>query len=173
MSLSVFQAWLTFVCCALFFTQIMKERDVTALFIGNGKNININVKEIENAVIKTIDMGIHIFLNGGQGQFDRMSACVIHNLKKQYPNIKSYLVIPYMTFKDYDPELYDEIIYPFEKHVESYYTYMGNIGKRNKWMVNRASVAICYVRSTTGGAGKTLEYAKRKGLRIIDLNGGE
>ena len=31
-----------------------------------------------------------------------------------------------------------------------------------------ASAAICYVRTTTGGAGKTLEYAKKRGFKIIN-----
>ena len=36
-------------------------------------------------------------------------------------------------------------------------------------MVSAASAAICYVRTTTGGTSKTLEYAKEKNLRIISI----
>lgn len=36
-------------------------------------------------------------------------------------------------------------------------------------MVSAASAAICYVRTTTGGTSKTLEYAKKKNLRIINI----
>ena len=36
-------------------------------------------------------------------------------------------------------------------------------------MVDAASVAISYVRTTTGGAYKTLKYAKKRGLIIINI----
>ena len=159
-------------CAALFFYLIMGEREITALFIGNGKNITIKPDTIEEAVIKAIDMGIRVFLNDGQGQFDRMSAVVVHRLKQHHPYIKTFLYLSYLTFADYDAALYDEIIYPFDRYMESYYTYIGNIGKRNKIMGDKSSLAIFYVPDTTGGAGKTLAYAKKKGLSIIDLNGG-
>ena len=81
-------------------------------------------------------------------------------------------MLPYRTFKDFDASLYDEVVFPFEEHIESYYTYIGNIQKRNKKMVDAASAAIIYVRSTTGGAGKTLAYAKKKGLTIINVKEG-
>ena len=168
-----FSAWLHLCVAALFyFSDSMENREITALFIGNSKCFSLRETDIEQAIIKAIESDIRVFLNGGQGQFDLMSAGVVHRLKVHYPHVKSYLILPYLTFNNYDSTLYDEIIYPFEEHIESYCTYMGNIGKRNRWMVNKASVAICYVRTTTGGAGKTLEYAKRKGLTIIDLNGG-
>ena len=150
----------------------MDERDITALFIGNRDCTEIKTEDIEKAVIKAIDSGIRIFLNGGQGYFDRTAARAVCNLKKQHPFIRSYLFLPYRTFKDFDASLYDEVVFPFEEHIESYYTYIGNIQKRNKKMVDAASVAIIYVRSTTGGAGKMLAYAKKKGLTIINVKEG-
>ena len=68
------------------------------------------------------ESGNHVFLNGGQGHFDRTAAFAVHRLKDRYPFIMSYLYLPYRTFKNYDAELYDEIIFPFEEHIESYYT---------------------------------------------------
>ena len=111
--------------------------------------------------------GIEIFLNGGQGCFDNKCAAIVHRLKKSYPNIKSILVIPYRDFKIFNDSLFDEVIYPFEAHTFSYYTYKGNIPKRNQILVDWSSVAICYV-YRAGGASKTLEYARKKQLHIID-----
>jgi uncharacterized phage-like protein YoqJ len=148
---------------------IIEERDITALFIGNRDCTEVKTKDIEKAVILAIGSSIHIFLNGGQGHFDRTAARAVYNLKKQYPFIRSYLILPYRTFKDYDASLYDEVIFPFEEHIESNYTYIGNIQKRNKMMVDAACTAICHVRSTTGGAGKTLAYANKIGLTIINV----
>ena len=159
---------------ALFlFFENMESREVTALFIGNRDCYNVSKTDIESAVIEAIGSGIRVFLNGGQGYFDKTCASVLYHLKPNYPTIKSYLIIPYQTFKSYNKDMYDEIIYPFEQHIESYYTYMGNIEKRNRWLVDHSCMAICYLNHTTGGAGKTFAYAKKKELTIIDLKAGE
>ena len=163
-----------FVVATLFFIhKNMEDRSITALFIGNRDCAEVTTKDIEKAVIIAIDSGVRVFLNGGQGHFDRTAARAVYNLNEQYPFIKSYLILPYRTFNHYDAELYDEIIFPFEQHIESYYTYLGNIGKRNRYLVDHASAAICYVRNHTGGAGKTLAYAIKKGLKIINVKAGD
>ena len=66
----------------------------------------------------------------------------------------------------FDRDLFDEIIYPdgFEK-----YYFKAAIPARNRYMVNSAAYAICYVTHDWGGAAKTYEYAKKKKLTIIDL----
>ncbi len=71
---------------------------------------------IEKAIIEAIENGIEVFLNGGQGYFDKTCAVIVHRLKKRYPQIKSILVIPYRDFKVFNDNLFDEIIYPFEAH---------------------------------------------------------
>lgn len=115
--------------------------------------------------------GITIFLNGGQGYFDKTCAVIVHRLKKNYPHIKNILVIPYRDFSIFNDSLFDEIIYPFESHTFSYYTYKSGSPKRNRWSVDHSSVAICFV-YRSGGAEKTMKYAKKQNLRIIDLTKG-
>ena len=147
---------------------IMTDRNKTALFIGNRDCYQVKETDIEKAIIKAIEDGIEVFLNGGQGHFDKTCAVIVHRLKKSYPNIKSILVIPYRDFKVFNDSLFDEILYPFEEHTFSCFTYKSGSPKRNRWSVDHSSVAICYV-YRAGGAEKTLEYAKKQKLRIIDL----
>ena len=45
--------------------------------------------------------------------------------------------------------------------------YRYRIVRANEYMINCADVVIAYVRSPTGGAARTLAYAKRKKQRII------
>ena len=149
----------------------MTDKEKTALFIGNRDCYQVKEADIEQAIISVIENGITIFLNGGQGYFDKTCAVIVHRLKKNYPHIKIILVIPYRDFRIFNDSLFDEIIYPFETHTFSYYTYKGNIPKRNRWAVDHSSVAICYV-YRAGGAEKTLKYAKNQKLRIIDLTKG-
>ena len=67
---------------------------------------------------------------------------------------------------DYSGELHSltiRAVYPdgFEK-----YHFKAAIPARNKFMVDNANYAICYVNHGWGGAAKTYERAKKKGLNI-------
>lgn len=155
-----------------FYTEIvMMKKSKTALFVGSRDCYQVKEADIEQAIINAIENGIEIFLNGGQGYFDKTCASIVHRLKKRYPHIKSILIIPYRDFKVFNDSLFDEIIYPFEAHTFSYYTYKSRSTKRNRWAVDRSSVAICYV-YRSGDASKTLDYAKKQNLKIIDLAKG-
>lgn len=146
----------------------MTDKNKTVFFVDNRDCYHIKEAEIEKAIIEAIESGIEVFLNGGQGYFDQTCAAIVHRLKKRYPYIKSILVIPYRDFKVFNDSLFDENVYPFDAHTFSYYTYKGNIPKRNRILVDWSSVAICYV-YRSGGASITLEYAIRKHLKIIDF----
>ena len=146
----------------------MERKEITALFIGNRDCFFIKEEYIEQAIIQAIYIGIRIFLNGGMGHFDLTCARVLHRLKKQYPTVRSILVIPYRRFLSPDRALFDEAIYPFEEQQDTYFFYKKAIPERNKLMVDWSCVAISYV-YRAGGAANTLEYAKYKHLKIISL----
>lgn len=139
----------------------MTDKEKTALFIGNRDCYQVKEADIEQAIINAIENGIEVFLNGGQGYFDKTCASIVHRLKKRYSHIKSILVIPYRDFKIFSDSLFDEIIYPLEEHTFSYYTYKSGSSKRNRWSVEHSSVVICFV-YRSGGASKTLDYARRE-----------
>ncbi len=148
-------------------------RQETAVFIGHNECYGVSRSDVEKAIVSLIGKGVTDFLSGGQGGFDRMCAGCVKKLKQEYPKIRNILVIPYLTFSIFDKEYFDEIIYPdgFEK-----YHFKAAIPARNKYMVNNAAYAVCYVTHGWGGAAKTYEYAKRKQLVIIDIsqnNGGQ
>lgn len=73
----------------------MIDKEKTALFIGNRDCYQVKEADIEQAIITAIVSGITIFLNGGQGYFDKTCAVIVHRLKKNYPHINNILVIPY------------------------------------------------------------------------------
>ena len=60
----------------------------------------------------------------------------------------------------------DDIIYPegFEK-----YHFKAAIPARNRYLVDNAAYALCYVTHGWGGAAQTLKRAQKKGLTIINL----
>ena len=130
--------------------------ETTATFIGHNECFGLSAEKLKNAIRELIEKGVTDFLSGGQGGFDRLCGRCVYELKKEYPHINNYLVIPYLSFNVYDKELFDSIIYPdgFEK-----YNFKSAIPARNRYMVD----------NSWGGAAKTYERAKKKKLQIINL----
>ena len=141
-------------------------KETTATFIGHKECYGVEACDIREEVIKLIEMGITDFLNGGMGRFDWMCAKIVFDLKKDYPHIHNYLVIPYLTFNILEKKYFDSIIYPegFEK-----YHFKSAIPARNKYLIENSSAALCYVTHSWGGAAQTLERAQKKGLHIVNL----
>ena len=128
-------------------------------------------EEVEKLLEKE---GQYVFYSGGMGQFDALCAAAVRRGKLRHPesDIKLVLVLPYMkqeinADKRYFEEIYDDIIVPEELMGVHY---KQAIGKRNRWMVDRADVLFSYVYREFGGAYKTLRYAeKRKNLKIVSF----
>ncbi len=142
----------------------MKEK--TAVFIGHNDCYGLDVDKLYATIQKLIeDNKINTFLVGGMGRFDRICAKTIKELKLVYPHIRCILVIPYIDFKfsidDYDISEYPECL----ENVP----YKVRIARRNRYMVDSSSVAVCFVNSVCGGAVKTYEYARKQRLHIINL----
>ena len=120
--------------------------------------------DLHNKIIGLINNGATEFLLGGYGGFDIAAATNINILKKKFPDIKSYLIIPYINRK-YDKSLYDHVKYPeFLINVNPKYA----IPERNKYMVEQSDVVVSYV-YRSGGAMKAVEYAKKLNKQIIKI----
>lgn len=92
--------------------------ETTATFIGHNECYGLSEDKLKEAIRGLIENGVTDFLSGGQGGFDRLCSHCVYELKKEYPHINNYLVIPYLSFNVYNKELFDSIIYPdgFEKY---------------------------------------------------------
>lgn len=144
--------------------QMSKEN--TATFIGHSECYGVDKEQVRAEIIKLIENGVTDFISGGMGSFDWMCAHIVYDLKKIYPHISNYLVIPYLTFNIREKEYFDSIVYPegFEK-----YHFKAAIPARNKYLIDNSAYALCYVTHDWGGAAKTYERAKKKGLTVINI----
>lgn len=120
-------------------------------------------------VQEQINKGADSFLVGDYGDFDGLAASVCLTLKKEYPHIEVCLILPYYRphIDDYTQQRYnrfDSIITPPLEDTP----YRYRIVKANEYMVDQSDTVIAYVRSS-GGAAKTMEYAKRKAKTILNL----
>ena len=113
------------------------------------------------------------FLVGRNGDFDQMVSSTVLRCKRNIrdDNSSLVLVLPYATSEFENNEdsfynYYDEI----EICDESASTHFKNaIQTRNRSMVDRADLVVCYIERQEGGAFQTVQYAKKQNKRIINL----
>ena len=115
-------------------------KEQTATFIGHKECLLVRAENVQKEIEKLIAAGVTDFLSGGMGGFDWMCARVVYELKQRYPQIRNFLVIPYLTINITEPEYFDDIIYPegFEK-----YHFKAAIPARNRYLVDNAAYALC------------------------------
>ena len=103
--------------------------------------------------------GVLVFYVGNRGNFDRMAAAAVKQMKQRIPEISLILVLAY---------------HPGERAVDltdgfdgSYYPPLENVPRRyaivkaNQHMIDTADSVICYV-NHVGNTRKLLEYTLRK-----------
>ena len=113
------------------------------------------------------------FLVGRNGEFDQFASSAVLRVRKRYrdDNSSLVLVLPYASAEyannqDYYEEYYDDIEVSFEAskaHPKA------AIQIRNREMVDRADLIVCYIERKNGGAYKTIQYAEKIGKPIINI----
>ncbi len=113
------------------------------------------------------------FLVGRDGEFDILTSSVIRQITKAYDYEKSVhvLVLPYMRadFKDNEKSYlnyYDDVEI-CEQSAKAHY--MSAIQIRNRCMVDRSDLVVCYVERKNGGAYGTMKYAVRQQKRVLNI----
>ena len=109
---------------------------------------------------------------GGYGDFDKICACACRELKQEYKGIEIIYITPYIglfaqaKIKEMQSGgLFDGSIYPPIEDVPPRFA----ISKRNEWMMTNADLIIVYVNHNHGGAYKSLQVAKRRKKKIINI----
>ena len=147
---------------------------MTVSFFGHRTfvpNDELKFKILED--IKSTALGENTcFLLGGYGGFDSFAFSVAKEYKKLYCDTKLFFVTPYIseTYQKNKTSVYadevDEIIYPPLEKVPHKFA----IAYRNRYMVNMSDIVIFYVKRNFGGAYQAMQYAKKKGKRIINYS---
>ena len=148
----------------------------TVAFFGHRYIDNpLKVEELlEEQIRKLINEKEYVdFLVGRNGEFDQCVSSTVLRVRKNYRDDNSSLVLmlPYPTaeyinnqsyFEDYYSDI--EISYAASKaHPKS------AIQIRNREMVDRADLIICYVEEKRGGAWQTIQYATTQEKIVINL----
>lgn len=148
----------------------------TVSFFGHREIENaLEVKrKLEAKITELIQTKQYIeFLVGREGEFDILAASVVKRVKKQmdYGNCSLIWVLPYMKaeFRDNEKEFleyYDDVEI-CEQSAKAHFKSAMQI--RNRAMVDRADLVICCIQHKSGGAYKTVQYAKKQDKNIFAL----
>ena len=107
--------------------------------------------------------------------FDIIAAETVLSLKRAKPDAKLVCAIPFKAQAEAFTEdwakryfdilkIADEVIYICESYNRGCYF------KRNRYMVDNSDVVITWFDGHKGGTANTIDYAMRKGRKIINLN---
>lgn len=138
-------------------------------FFGHSDCYGLDESVLMGAIEEQIHNGVDTFYVGHQGQFDRMVFHCLTALQKTHPHVSFGVVLAYLPTGKHDPyqggSLYPEEVSAGPPRFA--------IERRNKWMIAKAHVCLCYVTHPWGGAYKFAKQAKRAGLTVINMGDTE
>ena len=140
-------------------------------FISSSKRVKEIVKEqIRNNISGAESVICYL---SGYGDFDEICACACRELKQECAEIEIVYITPYIRLSEQakikdmqNLGLFDTSIYPPIENVPLRFA----ISKRNEWMIANADLIIAYVNHNYGGAYKSLQIARRKKRKIINIS---
>ncbi len=137
-------------------------------------------RRLREEMEKLAEEGINTFLAGGALGFDTLAAQEVLRVRAEsFPGLRLVLVLPCLgqesSWRERDASVYrfllrqaDEVIYTGDVYTR------GCMFTRNRYLVDHSACCLCYLAEEAGRGGTvyTVEYAKKKGLRIINLAEG-
>ena len=141
--------------------------------LSSGGKLEATVR-LRKIIEEQIKAGVVFYGAGGALGFDTLAAQTVLDMKKEHPQLRLILVLPCEDqtkgWRSEDIAVYEDIKRRSDKvvYVSREYT-QDCMHKRNRPLVNHSGTCICYLTRNTGGTAYTVDYARKKGLRIINL----
>ncbi len=145
----------------------MAESEILCAFFGHrDMDYSGDEERIKEVVAGLIERGVRRFIDGDRGNFDRLCAKVVWDLKRTSPQVTMTRAISYMPkAHEETPRFFDDSVYLLEKRVPPRYA----IAETNKLIVRKADIIVSGVIFPYGGAHEAVSYAKRLGKEIIQI----
>lgn len=129
---------------------------------------------VDNVLETLIKNGVTVFRAGGAIGFDTVVALKVIEKKRHYPHIKLHLLLPCKDQADrwndfckqtylYTLEQADSVVYTSEIYTK------GCMLKRNRALVDGSHYCVAYCTTQKGGTAYTLNYARKKEVRTINI----
>ena len=153
-------------------------REISCCFTGHRKIPAFWESDLRTILLFTIDnlylRGIRRFYTGGAKGFDCLAAEAVLSYRESRHDIALVVVVPHKNqssgWDEADILRYerinenaDEVICLAERY------FRGCMQNRNRYMVDRSSVCVCFLTEREGGTAYTVKYAQKRGLEIRNL----
>lgn len=143
-------------------------------FIGHRQIFADDINErLASAILTEIENGCKSFTMGTHGKFDSLALATCQNLRKQYKDIEIEVVLTSLHSLEKYKNSYKvsssdikTVIYGIEDT-----HYKRQISSSNRLMIDTCDTLICYVDNDVyrSGAKSAMLYAKKRGLKIVNL----
>ena len=151
----------------------------SAFFTGHRQLCREERPEIEALLFRSVSdayaSGYRRFFCGCALGFDTVAALQTIRLRDRYPDIRLSLAIPCATqaerWSDRDRETYSRILnLADDRTILSPVYYQGAMMARNRFMADRSSLCICWLRYMRGGTASTVRYAlQTERITVVNL----
>lgn len=135
------------------------------------KDLDLNL--LDRVILNLIKSGVKNFYCGMAVGFDMAAAESVLNYKKNY-DIKLFACIPCVgQSEDYsqsNKRRYDNILQHCDGEIilsDEYHK--GCMHARDRFLVENCGVLVCFLRKEKGGTYYTVNYARQKNIKIIEL----
>lgn len=136
-------------------------------FFGHADTPKETEPILRSALIELIEQrNVRLFYVGNHGSFDQMAARVLRLLKKQYTEIRYFIVPAYLPTGSRPKTEEANTVFPegLELVPKRF-----AIVWRNRWMIEHSEYVVTFVQRDFGGAAVFQKEAEKKGKTIINL----
>lgn len=159
-------------------SQLRGRKDISVCFTGH----RLIPSEDRTGLIESLAMvleclyqrGFRDFFSGAALGFDVLAAEQVLELRSRHPDVRLHLAIPCSSqserWHDADCRRYERLLYNADAtHVLSRQYYVGCMQVRNRFMVDRSAMCLCYLRHMKGGTMSTVSYAMEQSCPVLNL----
>ncbi len=131
-------------------------------------------QHIEAAISDLYMRGIYHYYVGASIGFDMLAAESVLKMQETFPAIRLHEVVPFHGFEEYwsldNQTRYHKIMQKASSitYLSRYYS-KESYSLRNSFMVDHASVCLCFLKKKEGGTFQTVEMARERGLDILPI----
>ena len=157
----------------------MNKKNFRCCFTGHRPNKLVYSEDeikslLEKAIEKAISYGYVTFITGMAQGTDIWAAEIVIEKKKSNPALHLICAVPYPEFEkrksEYEEKRYKNIIEnaDYTKVICERY-FKACYQRRNEFMVDHSNLVIAVWNGMASGTKNTIDYAKRKGVKVVNI----
>ena len=159
-------------------TETEQKNRLSVCFTGHrylaAADVPIVTERLDQLLRQCYERGYRDFLCGGALGFDTIAGERVAALQCQHPDVRLIMVLPCSDqsrrWPDNTIARYERLLYMADSiRVLAPAYYNGCMQVRNRYMVDRADLCVCYLRHPKGGTASTVAYAIKRQVPVINI----